>query len=60
VLRLTTSYKRHDEAQFIEDVERLLRRYLTFADSAAVAVGAAVQAMFDAMNRATACAWTRI
>jgi ubiquinone biosynthesis protein len=50
VLRLTTSYGVTDEAQFIEDVERLLRRYLTFADSA-LSMGAAVQALFDALNR---------
>ncbi len=50
VLRLTTSYGATDERQFIEDVDRLLRRYLTFAD-ASLSIGAAVQALFDALNR---------
>lgn len=50
VLRLTTSYGATNEKQFIEDVERLLRRYLTFADSS-LSIGAAVQALFDALNR---------
>ncbi|MFO7634911.1 MAG: AarF/UbiB family protein [Caldilinea sp.] len=51
VLRLTTSYKEVDEKAFINDVERLLRRYTSFSD-APMSLSGAMKAMFDAMNRA--------
>lgn len=51
VLRLTTSYKEVDEKAFINDVERLLRRYTSFSD-APMSLSGAMKAMFNAMNRA--------
>ncbi|MBK8050273.1 MAG: AarF/ABC1/UbiB kinase family protein [Anaerolineales bacterium] len=51
VLRLTVSYKEVDERAFIDDVERLLKRYTAYAD-VGVSISGAMKAMFDALNRA--------
>ncbi len=51
VLGLTTSFKPVDEEQFVANVDRLLTRYTTFADST-MSISTAMKALLDAMYTA--------
>jgi ubiquinone biosynthesis protein len=48
MLRLTTRFKEVDEEAFLEDVDRLLKRYTSLSDSG-ISLAGAMTAMFDAM-----------
>jgi ubiquinone biosynthesis protein len=51
VLRLTTHFKEVDEERFLEDVDRLMKRYTAFAGMG-LSLSGAMTAIFDGMYRA--------
>jgi ubiquinone biosynthesis protein len=50
VLRLTTRFKELDEEHFLEEVDRLMKRYIAFADMG-ISLSGAMTAIFDAMYK---------
>jgi ubiquinone biosynthesis protein len=51
VLRLTTHFKEVDEERFLEDVDRLMKRYTAFA-GLGISLSGAMGAIFDGMYKA--------